>query len=131
MAYAHHGSLAKDIRHAVEQKLKAGDLRAIVATSSLEMGIDIGNLDEVVLIQSPPSISASLQRIGRSGHNVGETSVGTLFPTHAHDFLEAAALSRAINARDIEPLELTNNPCLLYTSPSPRDATLSRMPSSA
>ena len=110
LAYAHHGSLAKDIRHAVEQKLKAGDLRAIVATSSLEMGIDIGNLDEVVLIQSPPSISASLQRIGRSGHNVGETSVGTLFPTHAHDFLEAAALSRAINARDIEPLELTKNP---------------------
>ena len=110
LAYAHHGSLAKDIRHAVEQKLKAGDLRAIVATSSLEMGIDIGSLDEVVLIQSPPSISASLQRIGRSGHNVGETSVGTLFPTHAHDFLEAAALSRAINARDIEPLELANNP---------------------
>ena len=110
LAYAHHGSLAKDIRHAVEQKLKAGDLRAIVATSSLEMGIDIGSLDEVVLIQSPPSVSASLQRIGRSGHNVGETSVGTLFPTHAHDFLEAAALSRAINARDIEPLEVARNP---------------------
>jgi len=110
LAYAHHGSLAKDIRHAVEQKLKSGDLRAIVATSSLEMGIDIGSLDEVVLIQSPPSVSASLQRIGRSGHNVGETSVGTLFPTHAHDFLEAAALSRAISARDIEPIKLTNNP---------------------
>jgi len=110
LAYAHHGSLAKDIRHAVEQKLKGGELRAIVATSSLEMGIDIGSLDEVVLIQSPPSISASLQRIGRSGHNVGETSVGTLFPTHAHDFLEAAALSRAVHARDIEPLELANNP---------------------
>jgi len=110
LAYAHHGSLARDIRHSVEQKLKSGDLRAIVATSSLEMGIDIGSLDEVVLIQSPPSISASLQRIGRSGHNVGETSIGTLFPTHAHDFLEAAALSRAIKARDIEPLEVANNP---------------------
>ena len=110
LAYAHHGSLAKDIRHTVEQKLKNGELRAIVATSSLEMGIDIGSLDEVVLIQSPPSISASLQRIGRSGHNVGETSVGTLFPTHAHDFLEAAALSRAIEARDIEPLQVANNP---------------------
>ena len=110
LAYAHHGSLARDIRHTVEQKLKSGDLRAIVATSSLEMGIDIGSLDEVVLIQSPPSVSASLQRIGRSGHNVGETSVGTLFPTHAHDFLEAAALSRAIEARDIEPLPLLENP---------------------
>ena len=94
LAYAHHGSLSKDIRHAVEQKLKNGELRAIVATSSLEMGIDIGALDTVVLIQSPPSVSAALQRIGRSGHRVGETSVGVLFPTHAHDFLEAAALSR-------------------------------------
>ncbi len=110
LAYAHHGSLAKDIRHAVEQKLKAGELRAIVATSSLEMGIDIGSLDEVVLIQSPPSVSAALQRIGRSGHQVGETSIGTLFPTHAHDFLQAAALGAAINARDIEPLEVTRNP---------------------
>lgn len=110
LAYAHHGSLAKDIRHTVEQKLKGGELRAIVATSSLEMGIDIGNLDEVVLIQSPPSVSASLQRIGRSGHRVGETSIGTLFPTHAHDFLQAAALAAAVNARDIEPLEVTQNP---------------------
>lgn len=110
LSYAHHGSLAKDIRHAVEQKLKGGELRAIVATSSLEMGIDIGNLDEVVLIQSPPSVSASLQRIGRSGHRVGETSVGSLFPTHAHDFLQAAALAAAVNARDIEPLQVTQNP---------------------
>ena len=110
LAYAHHGSLAKDIRHTVEQKLKGGELRAIVATSSLEMGIDIGSLDEVVLIQSPPSVSASLQRIGRSGHRVGETSVGTLFPTHSHDFLHAAALAAAVNARDIEPLAVTQNP---------------------
>lgn len=110
LAYAHHGSLAKDIRHTVEQRLKAGELRAIVATSSLEMGIDIGALDEVVLIQTPPSISASMQRIGRSGHKVGDTSIGTLFPTHAHDFLEAAALAAAINARDIEPLRVAHTP---------------------
>jgi len=110
LAYAHHGSLAKDIRHSVEQKLKGGELRAIVATSSLEMGIDIGSLDEVVLIQSPPSVSASLQRIGRSGHRVGETSIGKLFPTHDHDLLQAAALAAAINARDIEPLAVTRNP---------------------
>lgn len=104
LAYAHHGSLAKDIRSTVEQRLKAGELRAIVATSSLEMGIDIGHLDEVVLVQSPPSVAATLQRIGRAGHRVGETSVGTLFPTHAQDFLEAAVLAEAVDARDIEPL---------------------------
>ncbi len=104
LAYAHHGSLARDIRTTVEQRLKAGELRAIVATSSLEMGIDIGHLDEVVLVQSPPSVAATLQRVGRAGHKVGETSVGTLFPTHAQDFLEAAVLSRALAERDIEPL---------------------------
>jgi ATP-dependent Lhr-like helicase len=104
LAYAHHGSLARDIRSTVEQRLKAGELRAIVATSSLEMGIDVGHLDEVVLVQSPPSVAATLQRVGRAGHKVGETSVGTLFPTHAQDFLEAAVLSRALEERDIEPL---------------------------
>ncbi len=104
LAYAHHGSLARDIRTTVEQRLKAGELRAIVATSSLEMGIDVGHLDEVVLVQSPPSVAATLQRVGRAGHKVGETSVGTLFPTHAQDFLEAAVLARALEERDIEPL---------------------------
>ncbi len=104
LAYAHHGSLARDIRTTVEQRLKAGELRAIVATSSLEMGIDVGHLDEVVLVQSPPSVAATLQRVGRAGHRVGETSVGTLFPTHAQDFLEAAVLSQALAERDIEPL---------------------------
>ncbi|MEJ2089076.1 MAG: DEAD/DEAH box helicase, partial [Gammaproteobacteria bacterium] len=104
LAYAHHGSLAREIRTTVEQRLKAGELRAIVATSSLEMGIDIGHLDEVVLIQSPPSVAATLQRIGRAGHRVGETTVGTLFPTHARDFLEAAVLASALERKDIEPL---------------------------
>jgi ATP-dependent Lhr-like helicase len=105
VAYAHHGSLARDIRTTVEQRLKGGELKAIVATSSLEMGIDIGHLDEVVMIQSPPSVAATLQRIGRAGHRVNETSRGTLFPTHAQDFLEAAVLAEAIPRRDIEPLE--------------------------
>ncbi len=104
VAYAHHGSLSRDIRHAVESRLKEGKLKAIVATSSLEMGIDIGHLDEVVMVQSPPSVAATLQRIGRAGHQVGETSRGTLFPTHAQDFLEAAVLSEAVADRDIEPL---------------------------
>jgi ATP-dependent Lhr-like helicase len=104
LAYAHHGSLAREIRTAVEQRLKGGELSAIVATSSLEMGIDIGHLDEVVLVQSPPSVAATLQRIGRAGHRVGETSRGSLYPTHAQDFLEAAVLARALSERDIEPL---------------------------
>ncbi len=110
LAYAHHGSLARDIRTEVEKRLKQGELKAIVATNSLEMGIDVGHLDEVVMVQSPPSVAATLQRIGRAGHRVGETSVGTLFPTHAHDFLEAAVLTEAVAERDIEPQHLMRSP---------------------
>jgi len=105
LAYAHHGSLAREIRAEVERRLKSGELRAIVATSSLEMGIDIGSLDQVVLLQSPPGIAATLQRIGRAGHSVGQQSRGSLFPVHAADFVEAAALSAATVARDLEPLK--------------------------
>ena len=110
LAYAHHGSLAREIRTEVEERLKAGELGAIVATSSLELGIDIGDLDEVVLVQSPPSVAATLQRIGRAGHRVGEVSRGTLYPTHALDFLEAAVLADAVAERDIEPLAPLSNP---------------------
>jgi len=105
LAYAHHGSLAREIRSEVERRLKQGELKAIVATSSLEMGIDIGSLDQVVLIQSPPGIAATLQRIGRAGHSVGEESRGALFPVHAADFIEAAALSAATVSRNLEPLQ--------------------------
>jgi ATP-dependent Lhr-like helicase len=109
IAYAHHGSLSREIRSEVESRLKQGELKAIVATSSLEMGIDVGHLDEVVMVQSPPSVAAALQRIGRAGHRVGDISVGTLFPTHADDFLQAAVLAETIAERDIEPLKpLTN-----------------------
>ncbi|MDI9584284.1 MAG: DEAD/DEAH box helicase [Acidobacteriota bacterium] len=104
LAYAHHGSLSREIRAEVERRLKAGELRAIVATSSLEMGIDIGSLDEVVLVQSPPRISAAIQRVGRAGHQVGEVSRATLFPTHSHDLLEAAVLARSILDQNIEPI---------------------------
>jgi ATP-dependent helicase Lhr and Lhr-like helicase len=104
VAYAHHGSLAREVRTEVERRLKDGGLKAIVATNSLEMGIDIGHLDEVVLVQSPPSIASTLQRVGRAGHKVGETSVGTLYPTHAQDFLTAAVLAQAVASNDIEPL---------------------------
>ena len=110
IAYAHHGSLAREVRTEVESRLKQGELRAIVATNSLEMGIDIGALDEVVMVQSPPSVASTLQRIGRAGHSVGAVSRGTLFPTHAHDFLEAAVLGEAVAARDIEPQQLMRGP---------------------
>lgn len=110
LAFAHHGSLARELRHGVEQRLKSGHLRAIVATSSLEMGIDIGSLDEVVLIQSPPDVTSTLQRIGRAGHQVGAVSRASLYPTHPADFLTAAALARAVQHRDIEPIRLLNNP---------------------
>ena len=102
VAYAHHGSLSLEIRAEVERKLKAGELRAIVATNSLELGIDIGALDEVVLVQSPFSISSAIQRVGRAGHRVSQVSRGTLFPTHPKDLLEAAVLAPAILDQDIE-----------------------------
>jgi ATP-dependent Lhr-like helicase len=102
LAYSHHGSLSLEIRSEVERRLKAGELRAIVATHSLELGIDIGSIDEVVLIQSPFSVSSAVQRVGRAGHRVGEVSRGTFFPTHPRDFLEAAVLVPAILHHEIE-----------------------------
>ena len=104
LAYAHHGSLSREIREVVERRLKEGGLKAIVATNSLEMGIDIGALDEVVLVQSPPSVSSAVQRAGRAGHQVGQVSKATLYPTHGHDFLEAAVLAAQIDAHDIEEI---------------------------
>ncbi len=102
LAYAHHGSLSREIRTEVERKLKAGQLRAIVATNSLELGIDIGALDEVVLLQAPLSVSSAIQRIGRSGHRVGETSRGVLFPTDAQDILHTTVLAGGVLSQDIE-----------------------------
>jgi ATP-dependent helicase Lhr and Lhr-like helicase len=104
LAYAHHGSLSREIRLTVEQKLKNGELKAIVATNSLELGIDIGSLDSVVLIQTPRSVSSALQRIGRSGHSVGEKSRGLLFPTHGRDFIDSAVMARAALDQDIEEI---------------------------
>jgi ATP-dependent Lhr-like helicase len=102
IAYAHHGSLSREIRAEVERKLKEGDLRAIVATNSLELGIDIGALDEVVLVQSPPSLSSAVQRIGRAGHQVGQVSRGTIYPTDPRDFGEAAVLADGVVNHSIE-----------------------------
>ena len=110
LAYAHHGSLSREIRAEVESRLKSGDLKAIVATNSLELGIDIGALDEVVLIQSPQSVSSAIQRVGRAGHQVGEVSKGEFFPTHSHDLLEAAVLAQALVQGDIEPVHPVESP---------------------
>ena len=95
---AHHGSLAREQRVIVEDKLKRGELRAIVATSSLELGIDMGAVDLVIQVESPGAVSRGLQRIGRAGHQVGEPSKGSIYPKHRGDLLEAAD-RRAPDAR--------------------------------
>ncbi|HUW35349.1 MAG TPA: DEAD/DEAH box helicase [Planctomycetota bacterium] len=110
LAYSHHGSLSRETRVVVEERLKRGELAAIVATNSLELGIDIGALDEVVLIQTPNSISSAVQRVGRAGHQVGETSRGELFPTFGRDFLSAAVVAPGILRQDIESIRPISAP---------------------
>ncbi|PKN66499.1 MAG: ATP-dependent helicase [Deltaproteobacteria bacterium HGW-Deltaproteobacteria-15] len=110
IAYAHHGSLSREIRAEVEQRLKAGELKAIVATNSLELGIDIGALDEVVLLQSPPTLSSAVQRIGRAGHKVGEISSATVLPTDPTDLIEAAVLASGVVNHDIERTRPVESP---------------------
>lgn len=105
VAYAHHGSLAREIRVEVEQRLKNGELKAIVATNSLELGIDIGDLDKVVLIQSPQSLASATQKIGRAGHKVGDVSKCVVYPTHAQDFIDAAVIAKSVQTKDLEPLK--------------------------
>jgi ATP-dependent Lhr-like helicase len=102
IALAHHGSIAREQRTLIENRLKAGELRALVATSSLELGIDMGAVDLVVQIESPPSVAAGIQRIGRAGHSVGEISKGTIFPKFRGDLLEAAAVVERIHRSEIE-----------------------------
>jgi ATP-dependent Lhr-like helicase len=104
LAYAHHGSLARELRQQVEGRLKSGELKAVFATSSLELGIDIGQLDEVVLLQTPPTISGAVQRAGRAGHQVGAPSRTAIYCTHPGDLVSAAVLGRAIEDQDIETL---------------------------
>ncbi len=110
IAYSHHGSLSREIRLEVEQRLKAGELKAIVATNSLELGIDIGELDQVILIQCPGSVASTIQRLGRAGHGVGQVSRGHLITTHPRDYLETAAMLGAVQARTIEPTRLIQGP---------------------
>jgi ATP-dependent Lhr-like helicase len=107
---AHHGSLAREQRVIVEDQLKRGELKAIVATSSLELGIDMGAVDLVIQIESPGAVSRGLQRIGRAGHSVGEPSKGTIFPKHRGDLVEAAVVTRRMLDGEIEHSRYMRNP---------------------
>ncbi len=107
---AHHGSLAREQRVTIEDELKRGELRAIVATSSLELGIDMGAVDLVIQVESPGAVSRGLQRIGRAGHSVGEPSKGTLYPKHRGDLLEAAVVARRMHEGLIETSRFLRNP---------------------
>jgi ATP-dependent Lhr-like helicase len=110
IARAHHGSLAREERLVVEDQLKAGELPCLVATSSLELGIDMGAVDLVLQVESPKSVTAGLQRIGRAGHNVGETSKGRIFPKFRADLLECAVVARRMREGLIETTVVPRNP---------------------
>ena len=110
VAWSHHGSLSREIRTAVERRLQEGSLPAVVATSSLELGIDVGALDRVLLLQTPRSLASAAQRIGRAGHAVGDVSRAVFYPTHPRDFLDAAVASRAVVEGEIEPLRPVRSP---------------------
>jgi ATP-dependent Lhr-like helicase len=110
IARAHHGSLARDERTKVEELLKAGQLPCIVATSSLELGIDMGAVDLVLQIESPKSVARGLQRIGRAGHGVGEVSIGRIFPKFRGDLLECTVVARRMHEGLIEPTVVPRNP---------------------
>lgn len=107
---AHHGSLSREQRLAIEDDLKAGRVRAIVATSSLELGIDMGAVDLVIQVASPPSVAAGMQRIGRAGHQVGEPSVGKIFPRHRGDLVEAAVVAQRMGTGEIEAIRYPRQP---------------------
>ncbi len=106
----HHGSIAREQRLEVEDALKSGQLRAIVATSSLELGIDMGAVDLVVQVESPGSVASGLQRIGRAGHQVGEPSRGTIFPKFRGDLLEASVVAERMLAGAIEETRVPRDP---------------------
>jgi ATP-dependent Lhr-like helicase len=107
---AHHGSIAREQRLEIEEELKAGRLPALVATSSLELGIDMGAVDLVIQVESPTSVSRGLQRIGRAGHQVGEPSKGVIFPKYRGDLLETAVVVRGMRDGRIEQTQLPRNP---------------------
>ncbi|MFI5777375.1 ATP-dependent helicase [Nocardia sp. NPDC051570] len=110
LARAHHGSVSKEQRALIEDDLKSGRLRCVVATSSLELGIDMGAVDLVVQVEAPPSVASGLQRVGRAGHQVGEISRGVIFPKHRTDVIHCAVASMRMTAGQIERLSIPAHP---------------------
>ncbi|MGN6126432.1 MAG: DEAD/DEAH box helicase, partial [Humibacter sp.] len=110
LARAHHGSVSKEQRAVIEDDLKSGRLRCVVATSSLELGIDMGEVDLVVQVEAPPSVASGLQRVGRAGHQVGEVSKGVMFPKHRSDLINSAVASERMVTGLIEELRVPANP---------------------
>ncbi|ROO83588.1 Lhr family ATP dependent helicase [Actinocorallia herbida] len=110
VARAHHGSVSKEERAAIEDALKGGRLPAVVATSSLELGIDMGAVDLVVQVESPPSVAGGLQRVGRAGHQVGAVSRGVIFPKYRGDLVQTAVVAERMRAGAIEALRYPRNP---------------------
>ncbi len=110
IARAHHGSVSKEQRAQIEEDLKAGRLPAVVATSSLELGIDMGAVDLVIQVESPPSVASGLQRIGRAGHHVGAVSRGVFFPKYRGDLVQSAVVAERMVAGEIEALRYPRNP---------------------
>ncbi|MFF4925276.1 ATP-dependent helicase [Kitasatospora sp. NPDC001261] len=110
IARAHHGSVSKEQRSLVEEELKAGRLPAVVATSSLELGIDMGAVELVVQVESPPSVASGLQRVGRAGHQVGAVSTGVFFPKYRGDLVQSAVVTERMRAGRIEALRIPRNP---------------------
>jgi ATP-dependent Lhr-like helicase len=110
IARAHHGSVSKEQRALIEDDLKAGRLPAVVATSSLELGIDMGTIDLVVQVETPPSVASGLQRVGRAGHQVGAISRGIVFPKYRGDLVTSAVVTARMRAGLIEDLRIPRNP---------------------
>ncbi|WP_017598730.1 DEAD/DEAH box helicase, partial [Nocardiopsis lucentensis] len=110
VARTHHGSMSKAERALVEDELKSGRLPCVVATSSLELGVDMGAVDLVVQVAAPPSVASGLQRVGRAGHRVGEVSRGVFLPQHRGDLLASAVVAERMRAGGIEPLEMPRDP---------------------
>ncbi len=110
LARAHHGSVSKEQRATIEDDLKSGRLRCVVATSSLELGIDMGAVDLVIQVESPPSVASGLQRIGRAGHQVGEISKGVLFPKHRTDLIHTTVAVERMKSGQIESIAVPANP---------------------
>ena len=110
IARAHHGSLAATQRTEIEELLKEGKIKALVATSSLELGIDMGAIDLVIQIEAPPSVASGMQRIGRAGHQVGAPSHGIIFPKYRADLIACAAVTRAMHEGHVESTRFLRNP---------------------